>query len=174
MDRIPEPEGRSYPEEERRRSALKAVVITAIIITAALVAFFIVDYMTQGMTTNEVPPPVGTWSEKAIVSPTEVTVDFGTLSPRTEPVEIRLTLAMNTTTWGMYGFQNNEDGELVFLSGTEAGTLIYSDLADNGWIDNGDRITLSGLTPGSDYELRMIWAPSGDRITVTYFATPTG
>ena len=174
MDRIPEPEGRSYPERERRGGALIAIAIAAIIIVAALVAFFIVNYLTMGLTVNGFHGPIGTWSAKTIVSPSEVTVDFGELIPRTEPIDIKLILLMNGTTWGMYGFQHNEDGALIFLSGTEVGTLVYSDLADNGWIDIGDEITLSDLSPGSDYELRMIWAPAGDRITSTTFATPTG
>jgi hypothetical protein len=174
MDRIPEPEGRSYPEGGRRSAVLKAAVITVIIVTAALVAFFIAFYLNPGLTVNGVPPPYGPWSTKTIVSPTEVTVDFGRLSPSTEPVDIRLILVLNTTTLGMYGFQHNEDGALILLSGSDVGTLVYSDLADNGWIDDGDKIMLSDLSPGSDYELQLIWAPSADRITSTYFATPTG
>ncbi len=171
MDRIPEPEGRSYPERETQSKALKVVGIVAIIIAASLLV--IVVYMTQGLV-NGVHAPIGTWSAKAIMSPTEVTVDFGTMSSRVEPVDIRLIMVMNDTTEGMYGFHHNEDGALVFLSGTEARTLIYSDLTDNGWIDVGDQIMLSGLSPGSDYELHMIWAPTGDRITSVAFATPTG
>jgi hypothetical protein len=115
-------------------------------------------------------PPVGTWGSKTVGQ--EVTVEFGHMSSQQKPTDLNLVLIMNDTTAGRYAFTSNNDGELIFFNGEEVGTLTYSDLADNERIDAGDEIALTDLAPGSDFELLMIWAPTGDRMASTTFTTP--
>lgn len=173
MNNIRRPEERPVAPRKKGGEGLNLVTIIIIMVAITLTSFFITFgiLMSIGPDSNS---PYGVWSAKTIISPTEVVVDFGAINPRVKPVEIKLTLTRNDTIEGTYGFLDNDDGVLALTSGADVGTLTYSDSWDNGWIDVGDQIMLSGLSPGSHYKLEMIWAPTGDRITSTTFATPTG
>lgn len=172
MDRIPEP-GQMLESHKRGRLPLGTrLVIIAIVVLLA--SFSIVVYIALNTTVNgDHFHPTGVWGPKTI-GPEEVTVDFGRVTPRPEPVDMSLVLVRNGTTAGRYAFASNNDGELAFFNGEEVGTLTYADLADNERIDTGDKIVLTNLAPDSNYELIMIWVPTGDRITSTTFATSTG
>jgi hypothetical protein len=149
----------------------KLVIITIVVLLAS---FLIVAYIALTTTLNGIHiHPTGVWGPKTI-GPEEVTVEFGRVTPRPEPVDMNLVLVRNGTTAGRYAFASNNDGELTFFNGEEVGTLTYADLADNERIDIGDKIVLTNLAPDSNYELIMIWVPTGDDVTSTTFSTPTG
>ncbi len=116
--------------------------------------------------------PTGVWGQKIVLSSTEVHVEFGKVSSDPRPTQLKIILIRNMTVEGTYVFTSDFDGPLALSSGTNVGTLTYADLADNERINTGDKLMITNLWPGSDYIIRMIWAPTGDQITSTTFSTP--
>jgi hypothetical protein len=79
----------------------------------------------------------------------------------------------NQTHQGTYGFTSPYDGSLAFMHGSvwDRAYIEYDDLSDNGRVNIGDRLALTGLAPQSDYTIKMLWAPTGDQITSASFST---
>jgi hypothetical protein len=142
--------------------------MVAITVVLAAVLYIMVITIPGG----DVQPPVGSWGAKKVLSSTEVNVDFARVTPEQKPLGLKILLVRNETIEGTYSFASNDDGALILSSGTDVGSLAYSDLVDNGKVNIGDKIMMTNLTPGSVYTIHMIWAHNGDRITQTTFSTP--
>ncbi len=160
------------PKKDDKTLIIVVVVIVIILIVVPVILSFILYWMVMGIAPDGDTVPTGAWGTKTVMSPTEVRVNFGHVSPEPRPVDIDIILVRNMTTQGRYVFPHNQDGYLTFGSGTDIADITYSDLADNERINIGDQLIFTSLTPGSDYTLRMIWGPTGDQITSTTFSTP--
>jgi hypothetical protein len=126
------------------------------------------------MVMNFDPPtriPAGTWGPPELIDSTTVRVDYGLVDPVPKPMELKINLVRNGTTEGTYGYVSNEEGYLIFVSGTDICDIEYLDLADNKLVNRGDMIKMTNLAPSSHYALKMIWNPTGDKITETAFTT---
>ena len=155
---------------KRSSSAKLLLTLVIILIVFSLIIYWIVeDVIIDG----DIFPPSGVWGPTT-VGPAEVTVEFGYMTPRQEPIDLSLVLIRNDTTWGRYAFTSNTDGALTLFNGENVGTLTYTDFADNEMVDIGDWVTLTELAPDSNYELIMVWVTNGSRITSTTFTTPSG
>ncbi len=169
MDKIQESEGPLGIRERRRGNVLNLAIIVIVIIAVCVIAYlFTAGPIDEGF------PPIGKWSDVRDPNPTETSVEFGTVVPEVQPMDLELVLVLNGTMEGRYIFTSNGDGELTFSSGENVGTLTYVDLKDDEWVDYGEMIRLSNLAPDSVYTLIMIWSPTGDYITSTSFSTPAG
>jgi hypothetical protein len=98
-------------------------------------------------------------------------VDFGLVDPVPKPMELEINLVKNGTEEGTYTYSSNNEGALIFARGIDVCDIEYIDLADNKKVNRGDMIRLTDLAPGSHYTLKMIWGPTGDKITETTFST---
>ncbi len=155
-------------DEEGVSPVIATILMVAITVVLAAVLYI----MVIGLAPTGSVIPTGTWGAKTLVSNTAYNVDFGKVNPEPKPVDLELILIRNGTDEGNYSFSGNDDGALKFASGVNLGTLTYSDLADNQKVNIGDQLKLTGLTPRSDYTLKMIWSSTGDQITSTSFTTP--
>ena len=154
-------------DEEGVSPVIATILMVAITVVLAAVLYI----MVIGLAPTGSVIPTGTWGTKTLVSNTEYNVDFGKVNPEPKPVDLEILLIRNATDEVKYSFNGNGDGDLIFAGGVNLGTLTYSDLADDETVDIGDRLKMSGLSPGSNYELKMIWSSSGDQITTTTFTT---
>ena len=155
-------------DEEGVSPVIATILMVAITVVLAAVLYIMVIAIPGG----GVQPPTGAWGAKKVLSSTEVNVDFARVTPEQRPIDLKILLVRNVTIEGAYSFASNDDGTLMLLSGTDVGTLTYSDLVDNGKVNIGDRILMTNLMPDSEYTLHMIWAQNGDRIAQTTFSTP--
>ncbi len=130
----------------------------------------LIDY--EVFNTPLLSPPTGQFAGAFATSNTAATVVFAGFSTNPEPINLLIVLE-RVPEAGTYSFPNNQDGVVLTLqAGTMLGTITYRDYADNGRVNSGDQLLLSGLTPSSDYSIRMIWAPTGDTLDVENFSTP--
>ncbi len=109
-----------------------------------------------------------------VLSPTSVEICFGRLHPVPNPTALDIILVRNATDEGRYVFQSDDDGPLVLADGVSIGTIVYADSEDNERVDLGDKLDITGLHPASNYEIMLIWTPTGDVITKETFSTPAG
>ncbi|MCK4443258.1 MAG: hypothetical protein KAW09_01860, partial [Thermoplasmata archaeon] len=117
-------------------------------------------------------PPRGAWGAMKVIDWNTVSIDFAEVTPDQAPMDLKILLMRNDTTEGTYSFTSNEDGALSLSSGADVGALAYSDLANNRKISIGDKIIMTDLAPGSEYEIIMIWVHNGDSIASATFSTP--
>jgi hypothetical protein len=170
----PPPYDQLHPPPKKDDS--KSLIIIVVIIVVVFVLPMVMAAVLYSIVIRPAPPmqriPTGVWGVKTIISPTAVDVDFGIVYPEPAPMDLSIILIRNGTDQGHYVFDDNWDGTLSIIGGVPVGTLTYRDVADNQRVDVGDSILLTNLLPNSDYSLKMIWAPTGDQITTTYFSTP--
>lgn len=151
---------------------MSPVIATILMVAITVVLAAVLYIMVIGLAPSGTSVPTGVWGTKTLVSNTAWNVEFGKVSGEPKPVDIEIILIRNLTTEGKYTFANNDDGNMNFADGTDIADIEYSDLADNSKVNTGDVLKLTGLLPGSDYTIRMIWGPTGDQITSTTFSTP--
>lgn len=109
-------------------------------------------------------PPVGQFTLADPTSNTTATITFGSLSKNVEPTDLMIILEKDGTA-GSYTFPNNDDWvNLTLVAGTRLGDIMYRDYVNNSYVNQGDELLLSELTPSSDYILSLIWVPTNDVI----------
>ncbi|MCK5292278.1 MAG: hypothetical protein KAR39_09730 [Thermoplasmata archaeon] len=164
------------PKKDDKKIMTIIIIVIIVVFVVPTVLAAVLYFVVIGLAPTDFPPgsqvPTGVWGAKMIISSTEVHIDFGPINPEQRPVDIDIILVRNGTVEGGYYFTSNDDGMLWLARGTDVGTLLYSDLADNQRINIGDRLEITNLHPMSDYRLVMIWSPTGDQITSTFFSTP--
>ena len=154
-------------DEEGVSPVIATILMVAITVVLAAVLYI----MVIGLAPTGSVIPTGTWGAKTPVSNTAYDIDFGKVNPEPKPLDLELILIRNGTDEGKYSFASNNDGALI-RTGEDVGTLTYADLADNQKVNIGDQLKMTGLSPRSDYTLKMIWSSTGDQITSTSFTTP--
>ena len=159
---------------------MKLIWVTGYLLVLALifVSVFILYVMLQPDMPDEPIEHECEWRgeifSERILSPTSVEFCFGNIRPEPKPTALEIILVRNATDEGRYNFQSDDDGPLVLASGVSIGTIVYADSEDNGRVNQGDKLDITGLYPASDYEIKLIWAPTGDLITKKTFSTPAG
>jgi flagellin-like protein len=156
-------------DEEGVSPVIATILMVAITVVLAAVLYI----MVIGLAPSGTNVPTGVWGQKTPVSSTAYNVDFGKVSGEPRPMDLQIILIMNITEQGTYTFADNNDGNLNFVSGsgTDIGDIYYSDLANNQKVNTGDSLALTALAPQSDYQIKMIWGPTGDQITSGSFST---
>jgi hypothetical protein len=147
------------------------VVIVLFVVVPAILGALLYS-MVVGFVPRPPEAPTGVWGMKMPVSDTEYRIDFGKVTTEPKPIDLEIILELNGTTEGVYSFSTNDDGALTLSAGMNVCTMTYHDLADNQKINVGDQLRLTGLSPRSDYTIKMMWAPTGDQITSANFSTP--
>jgi flagellin-like protein len=153
--------------------AVSPVIATILMVAITVVLAAVLYIMVIGLAPSGTNVPTGVWGQKTPVSSTAYNVDFGKVSGEPRPMDLQIILVRNVTNQGTYTFATNDDGDLNFVpgSGTDEGDIRYSDLANNQKVNTGDSLALTALAPQSDYQIKMIWGPTGDQITSGSFST---
>jgi flagellin-like protein len=149
------------------------VIATILMVAITVVLAAVLYIMVIGLAPSGTNVPTGVWGTKTPVSSTAYNVEFGKVSGEPRPMDLEIILVMNLTSQGTYSFASNDDGDLTFVvgSGADIGDIAYADLANNQKVNTGDALSLTNLAPQSDYQLKMMWAPTGDQIAPTSFST---
>lgn len=152
-------------KKKRRKPRIHIVATVAFAIVMLLVVFSVLYFMTVGLTPGGACcPPQGSFSKIEVIGSTSAIATFEKFEnsdPR--PAHLVVVLVKDDTSEGQYAFPNNRDGVTLNVEhGTNLGTITYLDFQDNEWVNKGDRLLLTDLDSGSDYTLRLYWAPTGD------------
>jgi hypothetical protein len=149
-------------------------VSSILVLIAAIVAGALIITKGPGCAcAGPASPPTGEFAKVEVIDQTSVTLEFSRMYPQQEPMKIEIVLEKNDVE-SEYWFVSNEDGELHLRRGSDIGTLTYEDMADNQIINAGDMLDITNLEPGSDFNVKMIWMPTGDEIASKAFSTPAG
>jgi hypothetical protein len=107
-------------------------------------------------------------------SSTTAKVTFSHVFCDAPPTHLRILLTNNDgDTW--FSFPNNESGAtLTIISGENIATIVYYDLEQNGRVELGDYLAISGLAPDTEYKVHLVWEATGDVLDVDVFTTPSG
>ena len=152
-----------------------AILLVVIIFCSATFAFALYVAMTSGMEVPLRQPPTGSFDSVQANNTTTAFAVFGSISNNPEPVNLMVQLEMDTT-MARYSWNGNGDGEVLErdMTHSDLGTITYYDIEHNEEVNEGDYLYISGLSPDSNYTIRLIWNPTGDEITMGFFSTPAG
>jgi flagellin-like protein len=156
----------------RDEEGVSPVIATILMVAITVVLAAVLYIMVMNIGPDIGSAPIGKWDAPKVISSTQVNVGWAKISADTKPMELEIILELNLTSEGTYSFTSNDDGVLTLTDGNDVGTLMYSDLANNGRVNTGDTMKMTNLLPGSEYKLIMLWAPEGDQIDSTTFTTP--
>ena len=126
----------------------------------------------KSFTTTIESAPGGYFSSISATSNSTAEAIFGTFSRDVDPIYLKIILQSDTQS-GTYYLPSNNDGTILVLqSGVGLASIIYLDPLDNGKVDLGDQLSLTGLEDGEHYVIFMVWIPTDGLIDSEVFSTP--
>jgi hypothetical protein len=171
-----EPQSAETPPRKRNLGPRINLVILLAVIIFCLAVFVFAFYvaMTSGPSKPR-PFPTGSFGSVQANNTTTALAVFGRISNNPEPVNLMVQLKTDTAI-AEYLWNDNGDGQLLERNPIhmDLGSITYYDLDNNEEVNQGDYLYISGLSPDSDYTIRLIWNPTGDAITWSSFSTPAG
>lgn len=160
------------PEKDRRN--LEATILIVVVFLAVIIPLFSVFFLMIG---GEAPgccsTMTGHFGNAETTSNSTATVEFAgfSYSPAPERISIVVETSLSLGLFGVplmdsfyltfegtYSFPHNDDGvRLQFEGNLNLADIKYKDYADNGRVNSGDQLRLSGLSPGVTYTVKMLW-----------------
>ena len=135
---------------------IATILMVAITVVLAAVLYVMVFQLGGGPPPN---PPAGIWNDVGANSQTEGDLVFGQFSYRVERLDIKLLIKANGTEIGEISFLSNtgeSPQELSWNNAPMGATASFYDYnAAGGSINQGDYITLSGLSPRTTYSITV-------------------
>jgi hypothetical protein len=90
-------------------------------------------------------------------SSTTAKVTFSKVFCDAPPSLLKVILTVNDEDT-LYSIPGDETGVvLTVVSGENIGTIVYQDLKQNGRVELGDNLAISGLTPDTEYRIHLVW-----------------
>jgi hypothetical protein len=164
--------GYYYPPPKRKKkfTAVKAIAATGAIVVPVVTVVLLYS-MVVGLAPSCACVPNGIFGDVEVLDSTSVIVEFGKVGGEPRPMDLQIELALDRWHEWSYSFEHNGDGELIPQNGNAVASITYADLADNQKVNVGDRLSITGLEPDTEYTINLIWASTGDLITSTTFST---
>jgi FlaG/FlaF family flagellin (archaellin) len=97
------------------------------------------------------------------VSPTSFDARFGDFEPDIKPTGLKIMVEFEGDE-GTYTFSSDYDDNLTYSDGVDICDMYYNDQMDNGWINIGDFVRITNLSPGGTYTLYVLDAVTGGQI----------
>ena len=152
---------RIWKENEGVSPVIATILMVAITVVLAAVLYVLVIGLVDGPPDT---PPVGTWTSVDAESSTEGVLAFGTFSYEVKTIEIKLIVKANGTEVGevtIPGITGAASQDATWTNGPAGATATYYDYSpESNIINQGDYITLSGLSPGTSYSFEVYHIPS--------------
>ena len=169
--------GKASRQDEAVSPVIATILMVAITVVLAAVLYVLVIGLVDGPPDT---PPVGTWTSVDAESSTQGTLAFGTFSYEVKTLEIRLIVKANGTEIGQITIPSNDGTaplDATWTNAPEGATATYYDYSpESPIINQGDYITLSGLSPGTSYSFEVYHLPSQGICAMTgensHFSTP--
>ena len=168
---------RIWIENEAVSPVIATILMVAITVVLAAVLYVLVIGLVDGPPDT---PPVGTWTSVDAESSTGGVLSFGTFSYEVKTIEIKLIVKANGTEVGEITIPGNTGASLqdaTWANAPAGATATYYDYSpENTIINQGDYVTLSGLSPGTSYSFEVYHLPSQGICAMTgensHFSTP--
>lgn len=161
------------PPKGTPNKLIAIIVVIVVIATVVPITLFLLLQSpppTDGDNPPPAVPPAGQFIGVYDITNNSATVRFGQFSYDPAPVWVKIVLETSTLS-GHYDFPSNLDGITLTHYGLDIGTIVYRDYADDQLISAGDELLLSGLSPSSDYNVKLVWVSDGDIINSIGFST---
>ena len=165
----------------RKEEAVSPVIATILMVAITVVLAAVLYVLVIGLVDNPPEtPPVGTWLSTGAQSSTEAELVFGSFSYEVTPIEIKLIVSANGTRVGEISIPTNTGSapqDLTWTNGPEGASAQYYDFSpEGGVINQGDTLSLFGLSPETSYSLEVFHNPAQGVCSMTgdssSFSTP--
>jgi hypothetical protein len=97
------------------------------------------------------------------ISSTAFDVRFGKFEPMIKPMQLEILVEFEGDE-GTYVFASDYDGNLTKKSGIDLCDMYYDDLGGNGWVNVGDYIRVTNLSPQGKYTIYVLDTTTGAQI----------
>ncbi|MEE9223228.1 MAG: hypothetical protein V3U51_00545 [Thermoplasmata archaeon] len=147
-------------------------VAIAVAVVPMFMSFFMFNMTHDDVYFDDYEVPMAFDSSVEVEGPTRAKVQLGNFSRDPAATEFEVIVIRDGTFIDTYQFTADHDSDLVLKSGQDVGSLYYRDMNNNFELDPGDEISMTDLTPDSNYEIRIIYLPTGYDSTYASFRTP--
>ncbi len=156
------------------KEAVSPVIATILMVAITVVLAAVLYVMVIGFGGGGATAPPGTMTALTPTSQWNATLTFGSFEPAPEPMEIRIILS-STALEITYSFSSQPTAS-PFIMTASTGGAEYTDynVAGN-QINSGDFLKVTGLTPNTQYTIKVFHIQSNDMCALTgttSFATP--
>lgn len=97
------------------------------------------------------------------ISSTSFDIRFGRFEPQIKPTHLEILLEFEDDE-GTYMFTSDFDGNLTWKSGVDLCDMYYDDQAANGWVNVGDYVRVTNLSPFGKYTIYILDTMTGAQI----------
>jgi len=154
---------------KRNDEGVSPVIATILMVAITVVLAAVLYVMVIGMTPPDNRfPPAGSVSFD-VRNSTGVRINFGAFSPTPAPMDIKLILTnrSNAADTVELSFSQAPDAATVNMVATNGATATYTDMNYLGnLVNSGDFILVSGLGPGTTYELVIYHYPTDSQCSL--------
>ena len=149
-----------------KKTLMNSVMIIGVMITLILVVFLSFgSYSGCGCIDGGVP--AGQWEDGHSISENEGVITFGTFTTDISIYDIKIFIKVNGTYTGSIFWDYADDNEVKWIDGPEGATVAFDDGGDIEKINNGDHLTLGGLSPNTHYDFEIFHIPSESTVHMT-------
>lgn len=150
--------------------AVSPVIATILMVAITVVLAAVLYVMVMGFGGNTAQPPTGDFTTAEKHTSTTERLMFSPFSKDTKPTDIKIIIENVTgATSGTWSFASDASGASLNLvaGGTNyrtGGTIVYTDLAGDAKISNGDYLTITFAAAGSgalSYKATIVWIANG-------------
>ncbi len=154
------------PRSRRFNEIMFNVMIVMIIGTISLVG--VLYSMALPHSTYPISTPAGSWEQMEATSSTEGYLTFGRFTLDIPTSDVRINVYVNGAEGGFISVYNVSSTDNIIISGPSGAEAYFFDLnPDDGTIDLGDHIILTGLEPDTTYSFELFHLPSDSIISMT-------
>lgn len=176
MDNHNENYQENQPPSRRGDLKLKVQVFFLWVVIIACVSIFVfaLYIATEDRFNPPLPIPTGSIDDIDNIGATTATVILGKIEYNPPPTHLGFRF-INETDSVTFRWQDNiADGSYQPFNKPTTIAITFNDVDGNDEVNKGDFLALTGLAPSTEYTIQLIWAPTGDCMTETYFSTPPG
>jgi len=150
--------------------AVSPVIATILMVAITVVLAAVLYVMVMGFGGGETEMPVGSFTSHTKNADGNYTLTFGSFSPETSWQDVRFILEHNGTLIGSSKSLDSGNGSAIWTTDPGNITWYIFDLADDGLISSGDRLTIytigdEGMKVAGTWTVTLIHIPTGDAIT---------
>jgi flagellin-like protein len=159
----------------KNREAVSPVIATILMVAITVVLAAVLYVMVMGFGGPSTQTPTGAFGQMTKLTATSEKVQFGVITPDTNPINVKVILSDTTaaTSWSGTLPADTGAGTAVTMGGTTPPSVKYTSLAGGAKIGSADYLAIgstTALVAGHTYTLTMIFVPTGNQIgaTVTF------
>ncbi|MCK4756921.1 MAG: type IV pilin N-terminal domain-containing protein [Thermoplasmata archaeon] len=150
----------------KKEDAVSPVIATILMVAITVVLAAVLYVMVIGFGSGGASTPAGAWKEVGAVDATTAKLEFGAFTTDVQPMDVRFVVTSTTGAGtGTYNFQYAPTADNTTMNPANAGYFDFNPAGN--LINQGDSITIWGLTSGATYTVQVFHIDTESTVSMT-------